>query len=468
MVVMLVTVPLYLKVLGDVRYGVLALVWLVLGYFSFLEMGLGKSTANHIARLHDAPDKERGTLFWTALLVNAAFGLVAAFILWGIGTYLLSSVLKIPAEFQSEALGALPWMITTLPLALVSSVLNGALEGRNRFFAVNVLQVASAIVFQVVPLVAAYLYGPSLSFVIPAAVLSRALMNIPFLMACYTYVPLTSYPSFSKEPAKSLLSYGGWVALTGIISPLLATIDRFLIGIVLGAQSVTYYVLPSQLVYRATVIPGSLSRVLFPQFSTKNSIDNDSLARSALSTLTVVMTPITIGGIVLLKPFMQLWVGDEIAAIAAPLGEILFLGVWANSLAYIPYSFLQGKGRPDLVAKLHVVEIGPFLFMLWSVIHYWGIYGAAWVWTFRAIIDAMFLFFLSGIEKNYAKVVIIPLLMIFCSMIVSHYLIEEAWIARIILIGLMLFLMILWIIFKRLKYKLFTADGNFLVHRSKL
>jgi O-antigen/teichoic acid export membrane protein len=134
MAIMLVTVPLYLKTLGDVRYGVLALVWLVLGYFGCLEMGLGKSTANHIARWHDATDKERGTIFWTALFVNAAFGVLAAFIFSLIGSYLLQSVLKIPNEFREEAITSLPWIVATLPLALVSSVLNRALEGRNQFF----------------------------------------------------------------------------------------------------------------------------------------------------------------------------------------------------------------------------------------------------------------------------------------------------------------------------------------------
>ncbi|MDP2107259.1 MAG: oligosaccharide flippase family protein, partial [Desulfobulbaceae bacterium] len=266
MFVTLVTVPLYLKTLGDVRYGVLSLVWLILGYFGFMEMGLGKATANHLARLSEASDKERGVVFWSAFSVNAVLGTIAAIILWIIGSFLLTRVLKIPAEFQAESLAALPWMIATLPLALVSSVLNGALEGRNRFFTVNILQIASTIVFQVAPLVIAYIYSPSLSVVIPAAVLSRAFMNIPFLVACYSSVPLSRRPRFSREAVNSLLSYGGWVAVTGMIGPLLETIDRFLIGAILGAQAVTHYTLPYQLVTKARVIPSSLSRALFPKF----------------------------------------------------------------------------------------------------------------------------------------------------------------------------------------------------------
>lgn len=427
MFVMLITVPLYLKILGDVRYGVLALVWLVLGYFGFLEMGLGRATANHIARLHDAPDNERGTIFWTAISVNAGLGMVAALLLWVIGSYLLTSVLKIPVEFREETLAALPWMITTLPVALVSSVLNGSLEGRNKFLVVNYLQITTAVVFQVIPLVIAYNYSPSLSVVIPAAVLTRAFMNIPFLMACFRYIPLTFRFSFSRKIARSLLSYGGWVAISGMINPLLETIDRFLIGIVLGAQAVTHYTLPYQLVTKARVIPTSLSRVLFPKFSSEDVTDSHALALKSLRSLLVVMTPVILCGIVLLKPFMVIWVGNDIAGVASPIGEILLFGVWANSLAHIPFYLLQGKGRPDLVAKFHTLEIGPFLIAIYFSMQLWGLYGAAWAWTIRVLVDAALLFHYSGMPKGCVRVMGLPAVMVVGAIMGAHYVALEAW-----------------------------------------
>ena len=430
MAIMLVTVPLYLKVLGNARYGVLALVWLLLGYFSVLEMGLGKATANHVARLHDASSKERSEIFWTALFVNACLGTLGALILWGIGEYLLTGVLKIPQVFQDEATEALPWMIVTLPLALVSSVLNGALEGRNCFLIANILQVISNVVFLVVPLVTVYLYGPSLAVVIPAAVLSRTLMNIPFLVACYANVPLTLRPIVTMKAAKPLFSYGGWIALTGMAGPLLDTIDRFLIGVFLGPQAVTHYTVPMQLVSKTKIIPSSLSRALFPKFAAGSHLDAYSLALNALHMLTMVMTPLIVCGIVLLRPFMQYWVGDDIAAISAPLGEIFFFGVWVNSLAHIPYFLLQGKGRPDIVAKLHVAEIVPFLCLLWGLMHLWGIYGAIVAWTIRVMLEAGLLFSLSSMPKTALRTISGPAIMIIIAIITAHGIADQSWVWR--------------------------------------
>ncbi len=49
---------------------------------------------------------------------------------------------------------------------------------------------------------------------------------------------------------------------------------------------------------------------------------------------------------------------------SALIGQVLCLGAFANGIGSMYYVFLHAKGRTDLTAKLHLVELPMFVFFL--------------------------------------------------------------------------------------------------------
>jgi O-antigen/teichoic acid export membrane protein len=388
----LATVPAYLHRIGEDRYGVLAIIWVILGYFGVFDLGLSRATANQIARMRDEPAKNRERVFWTAFLVNASIGTLGGIVLYFLGDFLLAHVLKGSAGLHSEAAAALPWLAPAVPLTTVTLVLVGALEGRERFLTVNLLTISGLAMFQLVPLAYAYWVGPELAGLVMSATLALLASTAVALAVVSVSLPLRGIPHIELRRLRDLLAYGGWITVTGLVGPILTVVDRLVIGSVLGARAVTRYTVPFTLVLRTQILSSSLARTLFPRFSMLERRDAAAVGRQSLTALAAIMTPVTVVGAVVLDPFLRAWVGSDLAAHAAPVGEILLLGMWVNSLAVVPFAYLQAQGRPDLPAKFHVVEVAPYVGGLLLSLHLAGIEGAAWAWTGRAAVDALLLF----------------------------------------------------------------------------
>lgn len=402
-VVSLVAVPLYLHRVGESRYGVLAIVWLLLGYFGMFDLGLSRATANQIARLQGAAALEREEVFWTACLSNAALGVLGGLILYLVGGPVLGQWFKMSMALHAEALSALPWVAGAVPVATVTAVLTGALEGRERFGAVNVVQSSGTTLLQLGPLVAAYLVSPRLQVIIPVAVVVRVVSAVPLGLMVRAALPLCNRPSFHVYRMRSLLTYGVWVSVTNFVSPILSSLDRLLIGVVAGAQAVAYYVVPFNLTNQAQIVPNALSRTLFPRLSAEGPQRAIPTALESVIALTAVMTPMIVLGEFLIRPFLVIWVGKGFASQAAPLGEALLLGIWINALACVPFALLQAQGRPDVVAKFHLLELMPFALLVWEGIHFYGPVGAAFARVLVAGVDALLLFWAAALLSDISK-----------------------------------------------------------------
>lgn len=396
--VSLATVPLYLHTIGLDRYGILSICWLVLGYFGLFDLGLGRAIAQKIASLRDAPHGERSQVFWTAIGMNAGLTVLACLlfvplVIWGFDLLKFSS-----PEQKAELERAIPWLAAILPVALLGGVLTGALEGRERFGFLSSVNTLGSVAMSTLPLGTALLFGPDIRLLVAASLAARLLTMTLLFVGCWKFVPLSRPEGPDRRLLGKLLSYGGWITVSSVIGPLLYLWDRFVVGATLSASAVAVYVVPQNLTGYILIIPGALSGAMFPRFSAESGEDAARLARDALTFLTCLMTPLVIGAILVIGPFLHLWVGSKVAEQAAPLAYVLLIGTWANSLARVPLSRLQGQGRPDLAAKTHAAELVPYAVVLFAMVKAFGLVGVAISWTLRCVADTLVLIFLA--ERN--------------------------------------------------------------------
>jgi O-antigen/teichoic acid export membrane protein len=114
--------------------------------------------------------------------------------------------------------------------------------------------------------------------------------------------------------------------------------------------------------------------------------------------LLAVMTLICVAGILGMTLFLRLWIGKDIGTPAAPIGVILLLGIFLNSLAYLPSMYLQATGRPNRNAQFHLIEIGPHVLFLFVGIYFLKLMGVALAMLFVSGFDAILLFWAADLQ----------------------------------------------------------------------
>ncbi|MCC8391232.1 oligosaccharide flippase family protein [Paraburkholderia sp. MMS20-SJTR3] len=384
--VSLVTVPAYIHLLGAARYGVINLVWTLIGYFSVLDLGTSLATENQIAKARNATDDSIERIFWSAWFMNLATGIVGGALIYG-GTILyITHGVKIDPAFQKEVLASLPWIAAAVPLANVSWVFAGAITGVERFASYNVNQTLGTALFQLLPLAAIFAFSASLAIVIPACVIARFIAAVLLGVGAIRALKIRRMRWPEWRLMTEIFRNGRWMLMFSGANMLAATLDRVLIGALLGARFVTYYATPQNLVTRLNLLPIAMVRTLFPRLSAASRKDANALAHNSLAFLNGAFTPCVIVALFALKPFLLLWLGPTMAA-SAPVASVLVLGVWLAGQSSILGMLIQAQTSPASVATVSWLQLPFFAGALWAAIHWYGIMGAGVVVVLKALFD---------------------------------------------------------------------------------
>jgi O-antigen/teichoic acid export membrane protein len=396
LLIAVMTMPYVIRHLGADRFGLLSLVWVVVGYFALLDLGLGVATTKFVAEFlgKGQTDAVPGVV-WTALIGLLCLGTVAGVLLAAASPLLAQHVLKIPIGLRAEARLVFLTLALSMPIDLANGSLQGLLTATQRFDLLNAIGIPSSALTYLIPAA-----GLAVGFGLPAIVLLLVVARVvgfavSFIVCAHLYPLLTVKIHFERHLVHRLVSFGGWVTLSGAVNPILVYFDRFLIGGLVSIAAVGFYTPPYMIATKLWIIPGSLVATLFPAFSASAGRGDrewivGALARS-LKFLLLLVGPAALALIYFAHPILSVWLSAKFAAEGALALQILSVGVLINSLANPVSALLQGVGRPDVCAKFHLLELPLHMGLAWFLVVHFGLAGAALAWTIRVGVDFLLL-----------------------------------------------------------------------------
>jgi O-antigen/teichoic acid export membrane protein len=184
-----------------------------------------------------------------------------------------------------------------------------------------------------------------------------------------------------------LIGYGGWVAVSSLIGPLLVVSDRFVIGGVLGALAVTHYTVPFQLVQRIQIVPAAINQALMPRMSSSDEEGRRNLGELSDRILQALLTPGLLAAILIFEPAMKLWVGHSLGGEMAPAGRVMIVSFWLFALSAVKITLLYSSGKPRAVTTAYAFELPLYFAVLYAAMHWFGLMGCAFALVFRTGMD---------------------------------------------------------------------------------
>lgn len=393
LVVGLATIPVIVRGFGVERFGLLTLAWAVIGYFSLFDLGIGRAiTQSLAARLGTVSERDASLLAWTGLWLMLVVALIGAVAVACLTPWLVSSVLNMPEAIREEAVDAFMLLSIAIPFVVLTAGLSGVLSALQRFDLINALRIPLGVMIFLVPL-GVLPYSDSMADVCAGLLLVRVAFLIFHVLACSrAFPPLFRHRGIARQEIKGLLKFGGWMTVTNIVGPLMIYMDRFIIGSVLTISAVAYYVTPYEMVTRLWAIPTALVAVLFPAFAAARSEASTQvgvLYSMGARAILALLTPLVLVLVIFAEEGLRFWLGDDFARQSAVILQWLAIGVFINSYAQVPFAFIQGAGRADITAKLHLLELPLYLVVLYALVLEFGIAGVAIAWVLRISFDAV-------------------------------------------------------------------------------
>jgi O-antigen/teichoic acid export membrane protein len=199
-----------------------------------------------------------------------------------------------------------------------------------------------------------------------------------------SYILAPHYPriAFDRSAARSLLSFGQWILITGMISISAAVVLRVAISRQLGAAELGLFSLAARLAFLPREMAGEVvGGVAFPVYARlqSNIREVTKTFRAVFAATLVVLLPVFSLMFVLAPSLVSNLLGRQWEG-TVPLIQSLAIAGLLRIGADAAIPVLKGLGMPLKFAILEGVQTIFLITFIWGFIAHFGLVGAGYVW----------------------------------------------------------------------------------------
>ena len=385
---LLVATPWFLRQLGPAQYGFWMLLNAVIGFGGALNTGTGAATIKEIASRRGnnstgtASDAVRVSLTF-ALLGGALLAFIVAVFFGAFGTKIFAKM-NDPASVMLTGYAACFFII----LEQIDNVFSSVVKGSERFDIAARTEVACKLL-QVLIAAITLIKFPTLFALFVSLGMTGIIRTTIKAMVVRRYVGLTDFRP-SLNDAAGLFSFAKWGWIQGGGGILFSVADRLIIAALLGATSLSYYSIASQVAMQVHAVSAAGLSVIFPVTARKLASNHAYSIRQILKISLTANALLTSGLAIFVLLFcrfgLPIWLPSAQAAAVAEVLPLLTLAYWILGLNVTTHFLLLSLGEIKAIALYNLAAGIIFVSVLPLGVALTGLTGIAVARSFYGLV----------------------------------------------------------------------------------
>jgi O-antigen/teichoic acid export membrane protein len=375
-VLLFITIPLFIKILGNDAYGVFVLVSVIGNLNMLTNIGLSTSLIKYLSEQGKCRESDNDILVSFALYIIIVSPISIVAIIFK--DFILLNILKIPDNFQSDTSYLYFYLILSNTLLLIGQIASSILDSQQKIYTTNMLQILYNILY----------WGLIFIFLLFNCGLKE--IGIPILISAFIWFIFINYYAFKYwgkinisisyhnfiRITKKQTSFGLQVYFSGLIGFFNEPFTKILISQFLGVGFISFFDISLKIRNQLWGLFGKTFHPLTPfisQLQNKEKIRN--IINDLEKKILFAIIPIVIIFIFCINSFISIWIGNNTEIISISCSYVVS-GYLLFSITVLPvYVFLMVKGYPSKTIIIQAQNVIVNTIIFFAFLNIFGYYS---------------------------------------------------------------------------------------------